>query len=86
MMTLQERLKPLRPGTPPTIDLATWIAAWPTVRSQFETLIDEHEQLQPHFHRQWTMSVLETLDESMHELAHRTVWLKERLASLEKAR
>jgi hypothetical protein len=86
MMTLQEQLKPLRAGTSPTIDLATWIAAWPTVRSQFEALIDEQEQLYPHFHRQWTMSVLETLDESTHELAHRSVWLKEHLASLEEAR
>jgi hypothetical protein len=86
MMTLQERLKPLRAGTSPTIDLATWIAAWPTVRSQFEALIDQHEQLYPHFHRQWTMGVLETLDESMHELAHRSVWLKEHLSSLEEAR
>jgi hypothetical protein len=85
MLTLQERLKPLR-AAPTTTDLAAWIDAWAPAWRQFETLIDEHERRHPDFHRQWTMGVLETLDESLHELAHRTAWLTEQLARFEEAR
>jgi hypothetical protein len=85
MMTLQERLKPLRAAPPSTIDLAAWIAAWAPVRHQFEMLIDEHQRCNPDFHPQWTMSLLETLDESVRELAYRKTWLAEQLARCEEA-
>jgi hypothetical protein len=84
-MTLQEKLKLLRPP-PCTTYLAAWIDAWAPARRQFETLIDEHERQHPDFHRQWTMGLLEALDESLRELAHRTAWLTEQLARFEEAR
>ena len=85
MMTLQERLRPLR-ATPPTADLAAWIAAWPDMRGEFEELIEAYERLRPDFHRQWTVGVVEELDTGLSDLAHRLTWLKQHLAQLDDAR
>ena len=83
MLTLQERLKPLRTLPHPSINLSAWLAAWPSVREEFEALSKEHKRCYPGFHPQWTMSALESVDVSLRDLAHRVAWLEGRLAALE---
>ena len=81
-MTQQERLA-VQPAPSAMGELAAWIAAWPAVRGEFEALIEAHERICPEFHPQWTRNIIEALDTNLHDLAHRTLWLKEHLALLE---
>jgi hypothetical protein len=85
MMKLQERLA-VQIAPSPRGELTDWIAAWPTVRSEFEALIAAHARVRPDFHPQWTSSLIEALDTRLHELAHRTIWLKEQVVQLEEVR
>ena len=77
MVTVREPLapQPAEVVTPP--NLGGWLAAWPAIRSELEEQIETYEQRHPAFHRQWTISTLESVDESLRVLAHRMAWLKE---------
>jgi hypothetical protein len=58
-------------------DLSDWLASWPVVRIELEEWIEKYERQHPGFHRQWTISTLESVDEALRLLAHRMAWLKE---------
>jgi hypothetical protein len=79
MISFRESLDPLGAVDTSAPDIGDWIAAWPAVRRDLEALIDAYEQRRPGFHRQWTINVLDAVEDSLRDLEHRAAWLRAHL-------
>jgi hypothetical protein len=62
-----------------TPQLTAWLADWPAVRHEVETLVEEYQRRNAHYDPQWTESVFEMMDSALANLAHRAAWLQTRL-------
>jgi hypothetical protein len=68
------------PGQPNrTPQLTTWVAEWPSVRREVETLVEEYQRHNAHYDPNWTECVFEMMDSALANLAYRAEWLQTRL-------
>jgi hypothetical protein len=68
-----------------TPQLTAWVAEWPSVRREVETLLEEYQRRNGQDDSHWTESVLEMMDSALANLAHRAAWLQTRLERPEEA-
>ena len=52
-----------------------WIASWPDVRRELETVLEAYERHHPTYDPGWVEPVFEMMDTTLHNLSHRAQWL-----------
>jgi len=67
-------------GTPDrTPQLTDWLTSWPSVRCEVEALLKQYERHNEQYDPYWTEWVIDMMDGTISNLAHRAAWLKARL-------
>ena len=62
-----------------TPQLTGWLEAWPGVRHEIEALLEQYERRNGQYEPDWTERVIEQMDETLANLAHRAAWLARQL-------